>query len=187
MFKASFQELSKIRTIVVVALLAAISICLDLFKINIYLTPELKISFSYVFLAIGGMLYGPVVASLLGAIMDVCGHFVNPMGPYFLGFTLTAMAGGMIFGIFLYKKKITPVRVFTSKLIINFILNTILNTIFISILYGKYTNVLILPRFIKNIAVLPFEVLLLYFVLKQVERIYPKIFISKKRIKKEMQ
>ncbi len=176
MFKASFKELSKVRTIVVLPLLAAISICLDLLKINIYITPEIKVSFSFIFLAIGGMLYGPLAGALLGAIMDVCGHFVNPMGPYFFGFTFTAMASGMIFGIFLYNKKVNSIRTFTSKLIINFVFNTILNTIFIAILYGKSMNVLVLSRFIKNLASLPFEVLILYFVLKQVEKIYPKIF-----------
>ncbi|MBU4228094.1 folate family ECF transporter S component, partial [bacterium] len=43
---------------------------------------------------LGGVLFGPLSGGLIGAISDVIGYFINPMGAYMPHFTLTSALTG---------------------------------------------------------------------------------------------
>ena len=47
------------------------------------------------------MLFGPVVGGIMGGIGDILKFLIKPTGPYFFGYTLNAMLGPVIYGIFL--------------------------------------------------------------------------------------
>lgn len=46
------------------------------------------------------MLFGPVVGGIMGGIGDILKFLIKPTGPYFFGYTLNAMLGPVIYGIF---------------------------------------------------------------------------------------
>jgi ECF transporter S component (folate family) len=91
------------RSLVTVSLLTAISIVLARVLgliIPIAGLPALKINFSSVPLIMAGIFYGPAAGFMAGAISDVIGYMINPMGgAYFPGFTLSTALTGMIPGV----------------------------------------------------------------------------------------
>lgn len=62
-----------------------------------------RIGFGFVPIVIAAVFYGPVGAGFVGVASDLVGAALFPKGPFFPGFTLTALLGGMIFGFFLYQ------------------------------------------------------------------------------------
>ncbi|MBS4535442.1 folate family ECF transporter S component [Clostridium sp. D2Q-14] len=91
------------KVLVSASLLTAISIILTrAFSIMVPIAgaQALRITFGGIPIAISGILFGPIVGALTGITADLVGVMINPMGPYFPGFTLTAGLSGFIPGIF---------------------------------------------------------------------------------------
>lgn len=106
-FKCSALELKNIRCIVLTGILIALDIVLKMFSIKI--TADLKITFAYLALAAIGMLFGPTVGFIAGAVTDIIGFIINSDGGFSPLFTFIEALGAMIYGLFLYG--ITPVIV----------------------------------------------------------------------------
>ena len=106
-FKSSALELKNIRCIVLTGILIALDIVLKMFSIKI--TADLKITFAYLALATIGMLFGPTVGFIAGAVTDIIGFIINSDGGFSPLFTFIEALGAMIYGLFLYG--ITPVIV----------------------------------------------------------------------------
>ena len=104
-FGKSAFELRSIRCLTVTGVLIALDLVLKLLSINI--TNDLKITFAYLALATIGMLYGPTVAFIAGALTDIIGFFIKTDGGGGFSplFTLIEAIGAMIYGIFLYGLK----------------------------------------------------------------------------------
>ena len=45
---------------------------------------------------LGGIIFGPLSGGLIGALSDIIGYFINPLGAYMPHFTLTSALSGMI-------------------------------------------------------------------------------------------
>ncbi len=104
MFRDSALELKNLRCITVTAMLIALNLALK--SVTIYVTDDLKISFSFLALAAIGMLFGPTVSFLSGAITDILGLLIaNTIGAFNPLFTLVEAVGAMLYGLFLYKLK----------------------------------------------------------------------------------
>ncbi|MBQ8970579.1 MAG: folate family ECF transporter S component [Lachnospiraceae bacterium] len=134
--------------------LIAIEIVLSRFlSINAW---NLRIGFSFVPIAIAGMLLGPLPAGIVAAVADVLGAILFPTGPFFPGFTLTAFLTGVIWGIFLYRKQ-TPLRILFAVLINQLILSFLLNSLWISVLYGSPFMPLLATRIIQTAILIPVQ------------------------------
>ena len=73
-----------VRTIVYLGVLTALEIVLSRFlSISAW---NLKIGFSSVPVALAGMLFGPLAGGIVGALGDLLGAVLFPIGPYFPGF-----------------------------------------------------------------------------------------------------
>lgn len=173
MWKESALELKNLRSITGIAMLLALSIVLDAFSIRI--TPTLKIGVGFLVTALLGMLYGPVTAGVAAAAGDIIKYILKPIGAYFPGFTLTAILGGVIYGMFFYHRKPTVWRVIASKTLINLLLNCVLNTLWSSILYGKAFFAILPARVIKNLTYLPFQCVMLYVVLLLMSQVLVRV------------
>ena len=169
-FTASFRALSRTRTITTTGVLLAIQMVLSSYGV-IEVTDSLKISLGHLALAPTAILFGPVVASLQGALSDILGFLLKPTGPYFPGFTLTALLGGLIYGLFLYKTEHKTWQIIAARLIIIVFVNICLNTVFLTMLYGPSRLATLPLRAFKNIIQLPIDCLLLGAVSRAVKRI----------------
>ncbi len=129
----SEKRISTTHKLVLMAMLAATQIVLSRFlSINLW---NLKIGFSFVPIAVAGMLLGPISAGLTGAVADLVGATLFPSGAFFPGFTLTAFLTAFGYGFFLQKKQNLP-NILAAVLFSEIIGSILLNTLWISILYG---------------------------------------------------
>ncbi len=173
-FKESLKELKSTRCLALTGLLIAVNVTLDLLGFTIKIPPNLRIGFGFLCNAGIGMLFGPVVGMLAGACTDVLGYFAGnlTMGAYFPGYTLTAMLGGLIWGLWFYREKLSIPRAIGAKACINLFCNIGLNTFWLMATGGKAMGVLLAARVPKNLIMLPLEVVLLYFGMKLVLKLY---------------
>ena len=162
----SFISLKKIKILCCLSMLVALGVVLD-FTSGIYITPEIKITFSFVAYGVAGALLGPVPAMICGALVDVLMWLIKPAGAFFPGYTLSAILTGFIFGIFLYKANGRSIIYLAplSKLCVNVFINIMLNTCWLRLFTGKAYIVLLGSRIIKNIAAWPIESIILVFII----------------------
>ena len=134
------------KALVQIALLIALDIILTRFlRIQ---TPTLRISFGFLPIAIIAMLHGPMLAGIAGALGDLIGFMLVPVGTFFPGFTLSAILTGVIYGVFLYDRPKSLGRIVMIALTMTVCITLVLNTFWLSILFEDAFVVLLLPRFI---------------------------------------
>lgn len=175
-FRQSAQNCRNIRALALSALFVGIIITLDLLNVRLQITPDLRITFDYLFSSSIGMLFGPVMGIMAGFCSDFLGYLMNSGGgAYFPGYSVTAMVGGVIYGLMLYypPKEGKPFffRCLITKGLINLICNICLNTFWLSLTNGEAMTVLLPLRALKNLALWIPESLLLYFILTGVRKI----------------
>ena len=167
---SSLYELKNIRALTLCALLIAIHVLLNTF-FSFYIAGVIKVSFTYIPLAIIAMLFGPVTAALAGGACEVVGYIFNSVGAYHPGFTVTTILTGFIMGLFFYKRSIKLWRIISARLIVNLFLNIGINTIWVMQTIGKAYMALLPGRLWKNLILLPIEIFLIYVVFKSVSSI----------------
>ena len=163
-FVDSWHELRHLKTVVVTAMLIAVGIILGYFSITV--TPYLRIGFSFIANELTALLFGPVVGGVMGGIADIIKYLIKPDGPYFFGFTLSAILGPVIYGIMLYKKPLSFPRIFIAKVLVAVFVNLLLGTYWLSMLYGKGFLALLPARALKQVCSVPVEAALFYIIVK---------------------
>lgn len=139
-WKESAKNMVNLYSLVLMSLLLALRVVFELFT-TIQIGDYLKIDFSVFLTAYSCMIFGPVPGIVMGGAADILCFLLKPTGPYFFGFTLSKMIAGMIYGLFFYKRKMTPywrciVRVFFTVTLVTIVVNLCMNTIWICLLYG---------------------------------------------------
>ncbi|MBQ4051289.1 MAG: folate family ECF transporter S component [Oscillospiraceae bacterium] len=165
--KRSATELYNIRSLCGISMLLAVAVALN-YTTSFYIMPTLKIGPGYLITALLGMLYGPVAGGIAAGLGDIIKYLLKPDGVFFFGYTLNAILGGVIYGIFLYKAKVGFLRCILAKLIINLGVNAGLGTLWSAMLYGKAFTVILPARLITNVVKVPFEVIILMILLPMV-------------------
>ncbi len=131
-------------------------------------TPIVRISFGFIPIIIASVMFGPVLGGITAVFSDLLGMILFPKGAYFPGFTLSAFLSGIIYGIMLYKKPKTVLRIIIAVSITIIFIDLGLNTYWLSIITGKGVVALFIPRFIKSIVMLPIQSLLIYSFIKYI-------------------
>ena len=167
-WKDAAAEFRNVRTLVFAALMIALRVVFKAVKIPI--GPYLDINTAFLVNALGAMTFGPVVAIAAAAITDTLGAVLFPSGPYFFPFIFVEIAGSLIFSLFLYRTRVTVLRVVLSRFCISFFVNLVLQTPIMILYYNMYLGGgyawIDLPRIIKNLVLFPFEALVLVFFLR---------------------
>jgi len=89
-----------------------------------------------------GIAYGPLAGAVVGALGDIIGFFINPMGAYMPHFTLTAALTGAIPG-FVAKALGGPSKINLSRLLVTVAAGQIVS------------SVLLVPLFLRQLFGLP--------------------------------
>ena len=167
-------ELKSTKMLVITALLVALRIALK--PAAIPLGPQLNIQTATLATALGAMIFGPVVAIPAAMISDTIGFMIWPTGDYFLPFMLTEIAGTMFYALFLYRAKVTPIRVMLARFCICFFVNVVLQQIIYAWYYTYIGNpdgakeaimgIMTVTRIFKNLAMFPVEAVVITLFLK---------------------
>ncbi len=166
MFTQSAKNLKKVYYLAIMAVFIALKVATA--GLFLPIGENLRISFGYLLIAVESCIIGPIPGLISGFITDIVGFMLFPGGAFFPGYAISAMFNCFIFAVFLYQTRITVTKLFLSRLIINVVSNAFLGSLWTSMLYSKGFNYYFSISIVKNLILLPLEVLLLYIVFKLV-------------------
>ncbi len=176
--------MSKIKKIIIAGLLLATTIVLSRF-LSIK-TPIVVISFSFIPLMLSGILLGPWWTMMIAGLADLIGALLFPFGAYFVGYTITSLLTGFVYGLFLHRKdeklnnKKFVLKLIISCLIVLIVCNGLINSLWIYITSKKAIMAILPTRLLKQIVMLPIEVVIMFFINLGLDKmgIYKKLFSS---------
>lgn len=163
------RNFTNTKMLVFAALICALRIAVKALRIPV-LPGELNISFDPYVNAIGSLVYGPLVGLAVGAVSDTIGAILFPSGAYFFPFIFVEMSSSFLFGLFLWKRKLTAPRVICAKFTVSFFCNIVLTSLVMKWNYqwlglDKTYYFINLARIVKNLIMFPLEGILICFVL----------------------
>lgn len=118
--------------IILTSILVALNIILERFLA--YSVWNNTVSFGFITVAFAACYLGVPYAMAVAGLGDFIGAIIKPFGPYFVGFTVTNLMVGLIFGLFFYKNA-TLIKIGCGVILSKIVSSLILNTIWVSILY----------------------------------------------------
>ncbi len=166
-----FKAFSKTKAVVICALLMAIHIVLGYYSIPV--GNYMRFGFTFITQPIVAMLFGPVPACVVGIVQDFLKWVLKPTGAYWPPYALCVGISALIYGLMLYKKKITFIRVYGANLIVSVLVNICLSSIALVPTVGAMGLVGILPgRIIKEVVfnIIPINSFINYLILKSVKK-----------------
>lgn len=147
------------RALMVSALLCAVAIIMEKFQIPI-IPGVLEVSFSFIAISLCSFLTGPVIAIPCGIIVDIVGALINGYS-FFFGYTLSAVLGAFIYGLFLYRTRLSFERIALARLTINIFVNVLLGSVWRVMMSGGPYGYYVAISGIKNLLLLPLEVFIM--------------------------
>lgn len=155
--------IKNLRTLTLASFLVAIGIIAGFLKVPI--SSVIEIRFSTPPLAAAGLLFGPGIAAITGALTDIGGYVVKPTGPFFPGFTLSGILSGVIFGLFLHNRSgaaYSLSRISLAVIVNTVAVNLLLNSLWLTLLYGSGGYVAVLSmRLIKELVLIPVNIIII--------------------------
>lgn len=168
-FKEQLKSIHSVQGICLGGLFVSLYVVLSLF--NIRFSEILEFRLAFLALAAAAFYGGPLIGMTVGIAGDVISFFVTPQSaPFFPGFTLTYAVMGFLFGMFLYRTKITPGRAFLGGLT-EFVISCTLSTFWLHLMYGMEWQYLLTIRLVKNTIALGVYTVLIYVFLNAFSRI----------------
>ena len=175
----SVSRLKETKVLTFCGMMGALAIILG-YVATIKVGQYIRIGFSGLPNQIVDYLFGPWVGAIFGGAMDIIKWFVSGDGDFFIGFTITAMLGAFIYGVFLYNKPIKLWRIIAAQALVKVVCNIILNTLWLNILYGKAIAAILPGRLISNAVMLPVDVIIMYLMLQVVAKVIKPNFTDNK-------
>ena len=161
---AAYGELNNLTLLVFAALSIALRIVVA--SLFIMVGENLRVYFTFLITGPSCAILGPVFSIFIGSLADLLGFLVHPTGAYFVGYTLSAMLGALVYALFLYRARITVLRIALAKIIINVFVNIGLGSLWSHILFGKAFYFYLAKSLAKNLILLPVEIILLVLTLQ---------------------
>ena len=151
------------------AMLIAVSILLTrLFAGNFLVlgVPAARFSLGFLPIMLAGVLLGPGWGAAVGLIADVLGFFMFPNGVYFPPIATTSMLAGFLPGIILLlwgrkSRRACTACIWGSVAAVQILGSLLLQTYWLSLLYGKGFIVLVGPRAVISLVLIPVYALLI--------------------------
>ncbi|MGN1295569.1 MAG: folate family ECF transporter S component [Bacilli bacterium] len=169
-WKEALKAFKSVKSITVLAMLLGIMLICKAFSLPTGFG-NLGISLTYIFFATAAMIYGPIAGFILGILSDVLGYILYQSSmTFFIGYTLQAALTGFIYGILLYRTRVSYSRCFIARIFVNFLMNVVVGSICWGIICSytfdqtlSYALIFSLP---KNIIFLVPQSLVLYLIIK---------------------
>ena len=131
---------------------------------------NIKIGFNFIPIAVAAILFGAFPAGIVAAMGDFLGAVLFPIGPYFLGFTVTAFAIGIMLGLLLHQRQDWKHIIF-AVVLNQLLLSLLLNSLWISILYSAPFRPLLVTRSVQVIILTPIQIFGIYAASKLICRV----------------
>ena len=95
-------------------------------------------SFTWGFLSrsLCALVCGPVMGLVFGFVEDILGFILHPTGEFFPGYTLSTMAGVLVYALCFFRRRITVVRLIAANLLVNLLVNAAMGSIWSTMVRG---------------------------------------------------
>ncbi|MCX7828112.1 MAG: folate family ECF transporter S component [Thermanaerothrix sp.] len=149
------------REVVIMGLLVAMNIVLTRLasiRITIGSVEGIRIGFGTLPVVFGSLFMGPLAGGLIGAVGDLIGYWVNPMGPYMPHFTITYTIGGILPGLIFRSLPSKWRNIWTMGLAIGIphvVMSCVVVPMLLERLFSLPTAVTMPPRFIAAAFIIP--------------------------------
>lgn len=149
------------RRLVYLSFMIALSIILTrIFSIRIAIggVEGIRIGFGGLPIIIAGILFGPLAGGIVGAVSDVLGYIINPMGAYMPHFTISSFLTGFIPGLimyYLFKQKINYLTLLIAIAVGQTITSVLLVPLFLEMLFAVPFKATIIPRIVGQLIHIP--------------------------------
>ncbi len=158
-FTLSAQLLKKPQNLAVCGMLLALRILIGYFSnLTLAITPDIKIGFSFLPVAIAAILCGPVASAAIGALGDVFCFLLAPMGAYFPGWTVNGMLVGLLYGLFLFNSKKFTLSLIICEIASGLFVEIALGSLWLYIQFSKAFWITAGVRGIKTLIAIPIEI-----------------------------
>ena len=135
---------------------------------------NLRIYFTFLINMLIANIYDYPTVFIYAIIEDLVSFFVYPTGTFFLGYTLTSVLSLTLYYIFLHKE-VNLKNVILAKTSVNIFANILLNSLWSKMLFGKAYIYYLSKSVIKNILMIPIEVILFLAFYKLIKPMIDKI------------
>ena len=166
---ASLSRLRETKVLTFCGMMGALAVILG-YVATIKFGPYIRIGFSGLPNQVVDYLFGPWIGAIFGGAMDIIKWFASGDGNFFPGFTITAMLGAVIYGLFLYNRPLKLTNVILSQLAVKIVCNLVLNTLWLNLLYGQAIAAILPGRIISNLVMLPIDTFIMYVMLQVVNK-----------------
>ena len=142
--------------------------------LSIQLGNFLRIGLGDLPILLAGIILGPILGAAVGALADILGFIIAPLGDFFIpGITLSAALWGFIPGIIIrliFKKK-NIWTILTACVVCGILLDIVLTPLWLSLAYGSLTYLAMLPiQAINAVAMMVVNTLLCVILIKALEK-----------------
>lgn len=161
-FSKSAQMLKNPQSLAVCGLLLALRIVIGYFSnLTLAVSPDIKIGFSFLPVAIAGILCGPVASGVIGALGDIFCFLLAPMGAYFPGWTVNGLLVGILYGVFLYESKHFIPSLVICEIVSGLFVEIALGSLWLYVQFSKAFWITAAARGIKTLVAIPIEIALI--------------------------
>ncbi|TCW32068.1 ECF transporter S component (folate family) [Thermohydrogenium kirishiense] len=168
------------RELVFLALLISLNIVLSRIasiKIAIGGIESIRIGFGALPVILAGIMFGPTAGGIVGAVGDIIGYYINPLGPYMPHFTMTAALTGIIPPLILKPVKAPIPSLWQLMIAIGvgqFISSVVLVPYFLQLLFKIPIVTTLPPKVIGELINVPIYALFTQILLKRINMVYFK-------------
>lgn len=136
-------------------------------------TWNLKIGFSFLPVVAAAYWGGPLAGGLTGALGDLIGALLFPVGAYFPGFTLSAFLDGAVYGA-VFRRGIGKKQILLAVLVVQLGISLLLNTFWLTVLFQVSWESLVALRLFQCATGIVIKFLILSLVLPILQKHLPK-------------
>ena len=135
-WREAAAEVRRTRSMAFAALMVAAAIVLSYFSIPVPVNENLKISFGFLARSTCALVCGPVLGLAFGFVEDILGFVLQPAGDFFPGYTLSTMAGVLVYALFFFRQRITVVKLVLANVIVNLLVNALMGSVWSTMVRG---------------------------------------------------
>lgn len=149
-----------LQLLVFAALMVAVTLALSLIPgIPIAHT---KLTWGFLSRSVCALVCGPVLGLVFGFVEDILGFILRPTGDFFPGYTLSTMAGMLVYALCFFRGRITVARIVLANLLVNLLVNALVGSVWNTMVRGGVYWGWFIPSLAKNLVTIIPKSILLY-------------------------
>ena len=122
-----------------------------------------KMTWGFLARALCALVCGPVMGLVFGFVEDILGFILQPTGDFFPGYTLSTMAGVLVYALCFFRRRITVVRLIAGNLLVNLLVNAAMGSVWSTMVRGGVYWGWFIPSLAKNLVTVLPKAAALYF------------------------